>query len=556
MSSSSIPATSLEAEKKEMDEVKIEERCLENKQLTPASSSSQSEEGSGSAILRSPGVSSPATASPTHRRTTGPIRRAKGGWTPEEDETLRTAVATYKGKSWKKIAEFFPDRSEVQCLHRWQKVLNPELVKGPWTQEEDDKIIELVAKYGPTKWSVIAKALPGRIGKQCRERWHNHLNPDIKKDAWTLEEELALMNAHRIYGNKWAEIAKVLPGRTDNSIKNHWNSSLKKKLDFYLSTGRLPPIPKNGIQNGTKDTSKSAVTKTMKESDSAAQTSSGTTDICKLEEDGKDQLESTLVPEVAASSSVLPNESADSVDLSCCDSESMQKFENCTVNYEDQDKGIGSGLQFDNSTYGSLYYELPQVEACIALDSDPSNMGNVQLENNSTPVSSPVSFFTPPCVKSSGLSSQSPESILRIAAKSFPNTPSIFRKRKVAQVHLLPSKIGKVGEETVKDRLDTSAELEKTKITLEKTAAQDGSLCASPASLGNGTVQPNDKPFNASPPYRLRSKRTAVFKSVERQLEFTFERNRSDGTKTTGLSVKGSSPVTEDGSRATKMGVT
>ncbi|XP_022882956.1 transcription factor MYB3R-5-like [Olea europaea var. sylvestris] len=68
------------------------------------------------------------------------------------------------------VAEFFPDRSEVQCLHRWQKVLNPELVKGPWTPEEDEKIVELVAKYGPTKWSVIAKSLPGRIGKQCRER--------------------------------------------------------------------------------------------------------------------------------------------------------------------------------------------------------------------------------------------------------------------------------------------------------------------------------------------------------------------------------------------------
>ncbi|KAI8524145.1 hypothetical protein RHMOL_Rhmol13G0127000 [Rhododendron molle] len=97
---------------------------------------------------------------PTYLRTTGPIRRAKGGWTLEEDDTLKRAVELYKGKCWKKIAEFFPDRSEVQCLHRWQKVLNPELVKGLWTQEEDDTIIELVLKYGPTKWSVIAKFLP------------------------------------------------------------------------------------------------------------------------------------------------------------------------------------------------------------------------------------------------------------------------------------------------------------------------------------------------------------------------------------------------------------
>lgn len=68
-------------------------------------------------------------------------------------------------------------------------------------------------KYGPKKWSTIAQHLPGRIGKQCRERWHNHLNPAINKEAWTQEEELALIRAHQIYGNRWAELTKFLPGR-------------------------------------------------------------------------------------------------------------------------------------------------------------------------------------------------------------------------------------------------------------------------------------------------------------------------------------------------------
>ncbi|KAJ6994907.1 transcription factor MYB3R-1-like [Populus alba x Populus x berolinensis] len=175
-----------------------------------------------------------------HGRTSGPARRStKGQWTAEEDEILRKAVQRFKGKNWKKIAECFKDRTDVQCLHRWQKVLNPELVKGPWSKEEDEIIIELVNKYGPKKWSTIAQHLPGRIGKQCRERWHNHLNPSINKEAWTQQEELALIRAHQIYGNRWAELTKFLPGRTDNAIKNHWNSSVKKKLDSYLASGLL-----------------------------------------------------------------------------------------------------------------------------------------------------------------------------------------------------------------------------------------------------------------------------------------------------------------------------
>uniref|UniRef100_A0A5B6ZED8 Putative myb-related protein 3R-1-like isoform X1 n=1 Tax=Davidia involucrata TaxID=16924 RepID=A0A5B6ZED8_DAVIN len=177
---------------------------------------------------------------PLHGRTSGPTRRStKGQWTAEEDEILRKAVQHFNGKNWKKIAECFKDRTDVQCLHRWQKVLNPELVKGPWSKEEDEIIIELVNKYGAKKWSTIAQHLPGRIGKQCRERWHNHLNPAINKEAWTQEEELALIRAHQIYGNKWAELTKLLPGRTDNAIKNHWNSSVKKKLDSYLASGLL-----------------------------------------------------------------------------------------------------------------------------------------------------------------------------------------------------------------------------------------------------------------------------------------------------------------------------
>ncbi|XP_062198441.1 transcription factor MYB20-like [Phragmites australis] len=105
------------------------------------------------------------------------------------------------------------------------------LKKGPWTAEEDQKLVSFLLTNGQCCWRAVPK-LAGllRCGKSCRLRWTNYLRPDLKRGLLSEEEERTVIDLHAQLGNRWSKIASHLPGRTDNEIKNHWNTHIKKKL--------------------------------------------------------------------------------------------------------------------------------------------------------------------------------------------------------------------------------------------------------------------------------------------------------------------------------------
>ncbi|CAA7400848.1 unnamed protein product [Spirodela intermedia] len=124
--------------------------------------------------------------------------------------------------------------------------------KGPWTAEEDRRLINFICTKGPCSWRALPKlAGLSRCGKSCRLRWTNYLRPDLKRGLLSEHEEKVVINLHATLGNRWSKIAAHLPGRTDNDIKNHWNTHIKKKLKIM----GIDPLTHQPIESTDNDPS-------------------------------------------------------------------------------------------------------------------------------------------------------------------------------------------------------------------------------------------------------------------------------------------------------------
>lgn len=158
-------------------------------------------------------------------------RPSKSKWTPEEDQILTEAVKNYGEKNWQQVAHFLEGRTGQQCLHRWLKTLNPGIRRGKWSEEEDKRLTLAIAAYGSKNWIKVQKHVPGRTDVQCRERWVNILDPNLKNESWTPEEDQRLIEAVRqCEKGKWSKVAALCFPRTDNQCWRRWKSLNRKKL--------------------------------------------------------------------------------------------------------------------------------------------------------------------------------------------------------------------------------------------------------------------------------------------------------------------------------------
>ncbi|XP_064982257.1 uncharacterized protein LOC135582744 isoform X1 [Musa acuminata AAA Group] len=164
----------------------------------------------------------------------------KKEWTEEDDVKLSAAVENYGDNKWQFIASCLEGRTGPQCSNRWKKTLNPERKKvGRWSVDEDKQLKVAVMLFGAKNWNKIAWFAPGRTQVQCRERWLNCLDPALNLNPWTAEEDAKLLDAIAVHGNCWSKIAACIPPRTDNQCRRRWKILLPEEVKLLQAVAQI-----------------------------------------------------------------------------------------------------------------------------------------------------------------------------------------------------------------------------------------------------------------------------------------------------------------------------
>lgn len=188
-------------------------------------------------------------------------RQSTDLWSTAEEQQLTAAVEGTSADSirWVKLAKQLPGRTAGQCQAKWQELLKRDSNKGNWTEEEDGMLKKWVrstnfevAEHGPSQWTGCAQVISGRKGKQCRERWVNILDPCVKIGGWSDSEQARIFEFMKEYFTSWSRISKRLRGRTENSIKNYFYSTIRRiqSMDVFeyfmlMKEGKRLPSFKN-----------------------------------------------------------------------------------------------------------------------------------------------------------------------------------------------------------------------------------------------------------------------------------------------------------------------
>ncbi|KAJ0980441.1 hypothetical protein J5N97_008696 [Dioscorea zingiberensis] len=160
-------------------------------------------------------------------------------WTEEEDAMLRAAVENFGDNNWQMVSSTLEGRTGPQCSNRWRKSILPERKVGRWSVDEDKRLKVAVMLFGAKNWNKIARFAPGRTQVQCRERWLNCLDPSLNLEAWTAEEDAKLLDAINMHGYCWSRVANCVPPRTDSQCRRRWKVLLPHEVPLLQAARQI-----------------------------------------------------------------------------------------------------------------------------------------------------------------------------------------------------------------------------------------------------------------------------------------------------------------------------